>query len=256
MNIRQTWHRFGKSLIESWKSHRDTYGVATLTAWIAGAALIAVAWSVPDARAQPDPLQTIQTQLNALQQGLAAANQKLDNLAGSSGMVPFAVQANGGLCDSAAATTSNPQILIEGTGSGLFVVTSVLIRTGPQGQGQEGYTYVTANNVTIDGTRFDTVTGNLFAPVSGWGVNESADLMGMPVRIAASPANLTASPRTASPPGGNFPHQIVADSSGASDIRIQLFCRADTYDLSISTVRVSGWRAVGDTVAVTYVPGH
>jgi hypothetical protein len=192
--------------------------------------------------------------IQTLQQGLNAINQKLDALSATS-VIPFTVQTAGGLCDSGPSPSSNPQILIEGTGSQLFVVTSILIKTAPQPSGQEGYRFLTTNSVRIDGTTFDTMTGNLVAAVSGFGVQESADLMGTPVRIT-SPSDLEETPRTASPSGANFPHQIVADSADSNDIRIQLFCRADTFDLSIDTVRVSGWRSPGDSVSVTYVPGN
>jgi hypothetical protein len=220
------------------------------------AALIAMTWIAPDARAQGNPFVSIQTQLQALQQGLNTVNQKLDALSAAPGsMVPFTAQAPGGLCDSGPSPSSNPEILIEGTGSNLFVVTSILVKTAPQPSGEEGYSFLTVNSVTIDGTAFDTRTGNLVATVDGFGVQESADLMGTPVRIT-SPSDLTASPRSASPSGGNFPHQVVADSAGSNDIRIRLFCRADTFDLSIETVRVSGWKSPADSISVTYVPGN
>ncbi len=233
----------GIFLFKSW-----TWGVA--------AALIAMVAVAPDARAQ-NPFASIQTQLQALQQSLDTVNQKLDALsaAPSSAMVPFTAQTAGGLCDSGPSPSSNPEIIIEGAGSHLFVVTSVLIKTAPQPSGEEGYKFLTANSVTIDGTLFDTRTGNLVATVDGFGVQESADLMGTPVRITP-PSDLEATPRTASPAGGNFPHQIVADSAGANDVRIRLFCRADAFDLSIDTVRVSGWRSPEDSISVTYIPGN
>lgn len=204
---------------------------------------------------QGNPFAAIQAQLQALQQGIDALHQKIDALPDPAGMVPFAVQAAGGLCDSGPSPSSNPEILVEGTGSSRFVITSILIKTAPQGPGQEGYTFLTANDVRIDGTLFDTRTGNLVGTVDGFGVHESADLMGTSVRIA-SPTSLQSSPRTESPAGGNFPHQIVAESAGANDVRVQLFCRSDSFDLGIETVRVSGWRSPEDTIAVSYVPGQ
>lgn len=219
------------------------------------AAVIAMTWMAPHAHAQGNPFAAIQAQLQAIQQQLTVINGKLDALPAPSGLVPFAAQAEGGLCDSGPSPSSNPQIVIEGTGSNLFVVTSILIKTAPQPGGQEGYVFLTANNVQVDGTTFDTRTGNLVAEVDGFGVHESADLMGMPVRIT-SPSVLTSVPRTASPAGGNFPHQIVADSADSNDVRIQLFCRSDEFDLSIDTVRVSGWKSPGDSVSVTYIPGN
>jgi hypothetical protein len=137
----------------------------------------------------------------------------------------------------------------------LFVVTSVLLKTARQALGEEGYVFLSVNSVTIDGTLFDTVTGNALGPVSGWGVDEATDLMGMPTRIA-EPVPLTSSPRTESPAGGRFPHQIVADSEGANDVRIVLFCRADAHDLGIDLVQVSGWRLPEDSVTVSYRPGN
>jgi hypothetical protein len=215
--------------------------------------LMAVA---PEARAQ-GPFASIQAQLEALQQSVNTVNQKLDALAAapSSAMVPFSAQTAGGLCDSGPSPSSNPEIVIEGAGSHPFVVTGVLIKTAPQPGGEEGYRFLTANSVTIDGTLFDTRTGNLVATVDGFGVQESADLMGTPVRITG-PSDLEATPRTASPAGGNFPHQIVADSAGTNDVRIRLFCRSDAFDLGIETVRVSGWRSPQDSISVTYTPGN
>ena len=198
---------------------------------------------------------TAAANVQALQASLTALSLKIDALATPAGMVPFSVQAPGGLCDSGPSPSSNPQILIEGTGSHLFVVNSILVKSAPQPAGQEGYAFFTVNSVTIDGTGFDTRTGNLMATVDGFGVQESADLMGTPVRIEP-PVGLTSTPRSASESGGNFPHQIVADAAGSGDIRIQLFCRSDAFPFSVETVRVSGWKWATDSVAVSYLPGN
>lgn len=231
------------------------HGISLRKPWTSGvaAALITMACIAPDARAQ-NPLASIQAQLQALQQGVNAINQKLDAISATS-MAPFTVQTAGGLCDSGPSPSSNPEIVIRGTGSHLFAVTSVLIKTATQPSGQEGYRFLTVNSVQVDGTLFDTRTGNLVATVDGFGVQESADLMGMPVRITP-PSDLEATPRTASPAGGNFPHQIIADGAGSNDVRIRLFCRADTFDLSLDTIRVSGWKSPEDSVSVTYIPGN
>lgn len=200
----------------------------------------------------------LQGSLSTLQSSLASLHTKVDALtatpAPEPGLIPFAVQASGGICDTGPSPSSNPQIVIDGSGNSDFVVTSILVKTATQAGGAEGYTYITTNSISIDGTLFDTRTGNLFAEVDGFGVNESADLMGMPVRIE-SPFALTSSPRQSSPAGGNFPHQVVANGAGASDIVVRLFCRSDVHDLSIDTVRVSGWKVPGTTITVTYQPG-
>lgn len=239
-------------------------------AWGMSAALMGMACFAPDAAGQPgnpfaaiagqlqsmqQQLQMIQQQHQGLQQQLDTIEQKLDALPAPAGLVPFTAQTAGGLCDSGPSPSSNPEIHIEGTGSSLFVVTSILLKTAPQPAGEDGYTFLTVNSVQVDGTTFDTRTGNLVASSDGSGVQESADLMGTPVRIAA-PSSLTAVPRTASPAGGNFPHQIVADGANSNDIRIQLFCRSDLFDLSVDAIRVSGWKSPEASVSVTYVPGN
>lgn len=225
-------------------------------------AAVALASGVPAALAQqPNPFAAIQSQLqtllqkiDAVDQKIGMVSQKIDELPAPGGLVPFSVQAEGGLCDSGPSPSSNPAINIEGTGSNLFVITSILVKTAPQPSGQEGYTFLTVNTVRIDGASYDTRTGNIVGSADGFGVQESADLMGTPVRID-SPVPLSSVPRMASPAGGSFPHQIVADSNGAGDVRVTLFCRSDTHPLSVESVRVSGWKSPDDTIAVTYTPG-
>jgi len=93
-------------------------------------------------------------------------------------------------------------------------------------------------------------TGNIFAPVGGTSVNESADLLGMQVRLT-NPDDLSDGPNEESPGGANFPHQIVA----ANTIEIKLFCRADDYELSIDRVRVTGWKTLDNEIQVSYILG-
>jgi len=98
--------------------------------------------------------------------------------------VPFKVEIGGGLCDSAVAPSSNPKIIVDGSGKGEFVVTSILIKRGPQNP--VDFLFLTVNGVAINGTYFETRTGNLFDPLFGeFAVEQSADIMGMPVRRAA-----------------------------------------------------------------------
>jgi hypothetical protein len=158
--------------------------------------------------------------------------------------VPFKVQINGGLCDSGPSPSSNPSITIDGDSARPFVVTSILIKRGPMNP--VDFTYLTVNSVTIDGTSFDTRTGNLFGPIGGeFGVLQSADIIGMPVRQTS----------ITSGPGGNVPHQIVADGAGAGDIVVRLFCRSDSRTMNIATILVAGWKVPGVTVTVSYTPG-
>ena len=163
-------------------------------------------------------------------------------------MVPFTAETTGGICNTASTNSANPEIVIDSEGEKPFVVTSILIRTGPQGQGMEGYEFLSINSVRVNGSLFETRTSNITQPVSGWGVHESADLMGTPIRLTSDPA-------AQDEKGGNFPLQIVAEGSGTNDINVRLFCRADQFDLNIDAVRVGGWKPAADTVTVTYIPG-
>lgn len=162
---------------------------------------------------------------------------------------PFNATAPGGICNTAAEASANPQIRIDSDGTDYFVVTSILIKTGPQDQGAEGYAFLSVNSISIDGTRFDAITGNITdSDVGGWGINESADLLGTPIRRTPLGAD--------GEKGGNFPHQIIADGNGPNDIAISLFCRADEYDLNIETILIAGWKQASDKITVTYVPGQ
>jgi hypothetical protein len=176
-----------------------------------------------------------------------AASQPVTN-----NFIPFKVlKTELGICNSAVAGSANPEITIDNNGTtGSFVVTSILMKTvAPPGIPTTGFRFLRVNNVTIDGVRFDTGTGNLTGPTSGTGVAESFDIMGTPVIRSADIQNT-------SQPGGNFPLQIVADSAGDSDIRVRLFCRSDDQDLNFDSLIVSGWKLPDDTVTVTYTPGN
>lgn len=186
----------------------------------------------------------VAAQVNQVERALRAINAKLNAV-----VVPFkVVDTAGGLCDSAGEGTSTPEVTIDSDGtSGSFVVTSIMLRTVAPGVPETGFEAFSINNVTIDGELFDTRTGDLLGPTDGSGVLESVDLMGTPVRRSGD--------RTDPTRGGNFPHQIVADSAGSDDIRITMFCSSDDADLSIEAVLVAGWKRPADTITVTYVPG-
>ncbi len=189
--------------------------------------------------------------IRSLGKGIGVAVATLFAMSGctQSGYVPFMVaDTSGGICNTAAAGSANPRIEIDGRGApGTFVVTSILLKTAGTGVPVTGFRFLSINSVNIDGTNFDTRTGNLVGPTDGTGVLESADLMGTPVRRSSFGGSLE--------PGGNFPHQIVAENAGSRDIIVQLFCRSDSEDFSIATVAVAGWKRPADTVTVTYVPG-
>ncbi len=177
--------------------------------------------------------------VNALQ----ALNSKVDAL-----VVPFKVTIAGGLCDSAGSGTSVPSIVIDSDGiDGEFVITSILLKTTAPGIPETGFRDLTLNHITIDGELFDTQTANLMGPAGGTGVLESADILGTPVRRTSD--------HEAPPLGGNVPHQVVAESAGASDVEVELFCSSTDDDLSFDTILVAGWKRPADTVTVTFNPG-
>ncbi len=164
-------------------------------------------------------------------------------------VVPFKVVDDiGGLCDSGAVGTSNPEIHIDSDGEeGEFVITSILVRSAPS-LPLTGFSNLTINKVVIDGYSFDTKTGNILDPTFGSGVAESADLMG---------TSVIRNPDVNNPlPGGSFPNQIVAESEGADDVWIQLFCSSSVDDLTIDQILVAGWKRPADTITLTYVPGN
>ncbi len=178
--------------------------------------------------------------INALNQ----INDKLD-----AQVVPFKIVDDiGGLCDSAGGSTSNPEIHIDSNGEeGEFVITSILVRSAPS-LPTTGLLDLIINRVVIDGDSFDTRTGNILNPTFGSGVAESADLMGTSVLRNTDPSDPL--------PGGSFPHQIVAESAGAEDVRIDLFCSSTDDDLTIDQILVAGWKRPADTITLTYVPGN
>jgi len=163
------------------------------------------------------------------------------------GLVPFVVGTLGGLANSAAVNSANPEIVIDSDGAaGHFVVTSLLIEADAD---HDGFGALAANSVEIDGFRFDTRTDNLIGPIDGLGVVESADLMGAPVRVLGlSEPDMRY--------GGSFPREIVAENAFADDIRVELFARSEIVDLEIDKIRVAGWKRPGDTISVTYLPGN
>lgn len=175
---------------------------------------------------------------------LRAINARLDEQ-----VVPFTVvDATGGLCDSAGPGTSTVEITVDSDGTaGHFVITSVLLLTTAPGIPETGFLGFHINHVDIDGERFFTRTGTLLGPTDGFGVFESVDLMGTPVRRNSD--------KDAPIAGGNFPHQIVAESDGINDVSISMFCSTMDDDVSFSHIKVSGWKRPADTITVTFTPG-
>lgn len=178
--------------------------------------------------------------VNALQ----ALNAKID-----AQVVPFKAESTtAGLCDSAGSGTSTPEIQIDSDGeAGEFVITSIMIRTVAPGIPETGFNAFSINHVDIDGERLYTRTGSLLGPTDGFGVFESVDIMGTPVRRNGDSDNPVA--------GGNFPHQIVAQSAGSNDVAVAFFCSTTDDDVSFDYVLVAGWKRPADTITVTFVPG-
>ena len=176
--------------------------------------------------------------------GLQTINAKIDAL-----VVPFkVVETTGGLCDSAGVGTSTPNLEIDSDGTeGHFVVTSMIFLTELPGVPVTGFDAFNINHLEVDAERFYTRSGNLLGPTDGPGVYESIDIMGVPLRRNADYANPVA--------GGNFPHQIVAESNDTDDIHISFFCSSADDDISFSRIQVSGWKRPGDTITVTFTPG-
>ena len=159
---------------------------------------------------------------------------------------PFVVEIPGGLANSAAVGSANPEIIIDSDGAeGSLVVKSVLIKTNVP---FPGFVALALNHARLNGTVYSTRTANLVGHI-GSGVTESADLLGTNVRTSSllDPDGPI--------PGGTVPQELIVSNFGADDIEFQLFARSDTSDLEIESVRVSGWKRRGDSVSVTYVPG-
>ena len=177
---------------------------------------------------------------------LAPIAMMVTSTAWAQAYVPFKVQIDGGLCDSAAFGTSNPEIHIDGNApNGTFLVNSILLKTNNAPLG--AFAALSVNSVTIDGTQFDTRTANLVGPADGPAVLHSADIMGTPVRVDSDPGAYN--------PGGNFPHELVANSAGADDLVIKLFCSLSGDDMNIDTITVAGWKRPAEVITVSYVPG-
>jgi hypothetical protein len=161
--------------------------------------------------------------------------------------VPFKVQIGGGICNTAAVGSANPQITIDGNApSGTFMVTSVLVKTDDIPT--TGFRFLSLNSMVLDGTRYDTKTPNLTGSSGGSGVLESFEILGAPVALTNDLDDHTVS--------ASVPREIVANSAGSSDIRIELFCRTDIENLNILNVVVAGWKRPAETVTVTYTPGN
>jgi len=183
----------------------------------------------------PTPVESILAQLDAI-------NARLDDL-----YVPFKVEIPGGMCNSMAAPSANPKIIIDSDGADPFTVTSLIVKRGFQNP--VDFLFLSVNEITINGTVLAGPTGNLFDPVFGqFLLTQGADIMGMPVRRGGDVGNAE--------PGGNLPHEIVAEGDSPEDVRVQLFCRSDERDLEIETVLVAGWKKPTDTITVTYIPGN
>ncbi len=175
--------------------------------------------------------------------GLQTINAKID-----AQVVPFKVVIPGGLCDSAGQGTSTAEVVIDSDGAeGEFVVTSIVFGTTVPGVPLTGFEAFTINHLEIDGDRFYIRSGNLLGPTDGPGVYEATDIMGTPSRRNGdSEAPLA---------GGNFPHQIVAQSNDSDDIHVNFFCSSDDDDLSFANILVAGWKRPADTITVTFTPG-
>lgn len=163
--------------------------------------------------------------------------------------VPFKVTVPGGLGCSQATGPANPRIQIDSDASeGTFIVTSILVEADFPDDLNE-FELLELTSLSIDGSSFGIATASLVAPVAG-STDRSFDLMGTPVTKT----------RSADDPGGNFPHQIVAQSEGSSDIVVTFFCRsglnpAGPGELRFNLIQVSGWKRPGETISVTFVPG-
>ena len=169
---------------------------------------------------------------------------------GGGGYEPFTVEVPGGLANSAAAGSANPEIRIGCSGaSDTFSVTSIVIETDIP---LTGFGALCVNHFRVDSSIYPTATQNI---CENFGQSEAADLMGMPVRSESLTSPLFASSPVVPPVRGCFPTEIVGTTNTADSISIRLFARSDVVDLSIGRVLVSGWKLAGDEVTVTYVPG-
>jgi len=188
----------------------------------------------------------------------AATKAYVDDAFAVSGVpyVPFKTQivltGDEAICNAAADGSSNPRIRIDNPAtSGTFMVTSVIIQPDGIPPITSGAQFISTNEVIIDGQGYTLRSGNLIggsSPASP--VDRGFDIMGTP--LTRTSVSLTLDH------GGVFPHTIIADSAGINDIDIQLFCRFDeaiTDAVFISSVLVGGWKQLGDTINLTYIPG-
>ena len=194
---------------------------------------------------------TIQASVDALDIKVDSVQEKVDLILGSM-MVPFRTTIGGGLCDSAGAGTSNPEIDINGELSGAtFVVNSILIQTSSF---TELNRIFSVNSVTADGAFFQTSTSRIFDtlandPPGDGTVAPGFDLMGLRLRESQNGG----SPDE----GGVFPTQIVATSEDdVDDINVRFFCRSDTTDWNIARISVAGMKQVDDVISVSYTSGN
>jgi len=194
-------------------------------------------------------LSTLNTRVASLETTLANVDATLSDVAENTGAshVPFVVTNPGGLCDSAASPSSNPVISISSSGDAPFVVTSVLIKRGVISP--VDFSFLSLNGIALGGQVYDTHTRNLFFPgyAGETAVEHAADILGTPVRTDGSLTD-------EGPTGGNVPHQLVVESGDVASI--QLFCRSDAHDFTLSQIRVSGWKLATDEIYVDYTPGH
>ncbi|MEL6216810.1 MAG: hypothetical protein AAFQ99_14180, partial [Pseudomonadota bacterium] len=169
---------------------------------------------------------------------------------GSERYVPYKVQINGGICNTAAFGSSNPVITIDSDGSeGTFSITSVSARTN--GIPIDPALRISLNDIRLDGTNFDFPTNSLINDAfGGTAIDESFNILGADLR-----ANSTSDPADYLASAGRVPHELVADSIGSNDVQFVLFCRSDVVDLQLDRIVVTGWKKASDTVTVTYTPG-
>ena len=138
---------------------------------------------------------------------------------------------SGEICDVQGDTLDIDSIIINSTSSsGDFIVTSLVIL--PQGVDEsEDRINIT---LLIDEKLTNLVSIEITGTTSG---SFGTEILGIDTL-----ANL------------RFPLQIAANSAGNEDIKLTLTCDASTStDLKISTVFVSGWKKVNETISITYV---
>jgi len=133
-----------------------------------------------------------------------------------------------GNCASAGASQVNKFVNIDASGEdGDFIITGLLITVGGVNAGAT----MSIGQITIDQLQYTFQSADL---ISGFSGTPSAEVLG----------SLTTQGRT-------MPHQFAADSSGAQDIRFNLFCTATANaDLVVEQLTVSGWKKPGHTITI------